>query len=297
MKGKGNSYTTYFRQLDPRLGRWLTIDPKARPWESPYVSMANNPILYSDHLGDTVKFASQGAESLYNSYRSEVNSRIANIKGEISNTTKRRQLTKLNKQLKTYNGINNELNALESSTDVFRIRIDGDFVPETMTGSYAGGNIGYNKRTEEIDVNVKLSGHNYTAIQVAAHKLKHADQFQNFRLNFNGNSGGNAYDQTDEIEAFHRQNLFGSSVNYVDPFNMVSTYYSNLSKISKVVSQSEIIHQFVGDITSAERNFTLGTMGRAPSKIINRGDIPSYKSGRLKMIMNLIENTQWQMKH
>ncbi|MDD2982853.1 MAG: hypothetical protein PHQ74_05645 [Crocinitomicaceae bacterium] len=28
VKGKGNSYTTFFRQLDPRLGRWLTIDPE-----------------------------------------------------------------------------------------------------------------------------------------------------------------------------------------------------------------------------------------------------------------------------
>src|SRR5690554_5043938 len=33
LKGSGNHYTTFFRQLDPRLGRWLTIDPKANPWE------------------------------------------------------------------------------------------------------------------------------------------------------------------------------------------------------------------------------------------------------------------------
>ena len=47
LKGKGNSYTTEFRQYDPRLGKWLTIDPETRsfPWSSPYVSMSNNPIL------------------------------------------------------------------------------------------------------------------------------------------------------------------------------------------------------------------------------------------------------------
>ncbi len=44
-KGEGNSYTTEFRQLDPRLGRWLTIDPLFAkfPWQSSYTSFDNNP--------------------------------------------------------------------------------------------------------------------------------------------------------------------------------------------------------------------------------------------------------------
>ena len=55
VKGSGNSYTTEFRQLDPRLGRWLSIDPKATsmPWQSPYCSMDNNPIWFNDPLGDS----------------------------------------------------------------------------------------------------------------------------------------------------------------------------------------------------------------------------------------------------
>ncbi len=53
LKGEGNSYTTFFRQLDPRLGRWLSLDPKASSWESPYASMGNNPVIIIDIMGDT----------------------------------------------------------------------------------------------------------------------------------------------------------------------------------------------------------------------------------------------------
>ena len=30
IKGDGNSYTTEFRQYDPRLGRWISLDPLMR---------------------------------------------------------------------------------------------------------------------------------------------------------------------------------------------------------------------------------------------------------------------------
>jgi len=54
IKGNGNSYTTEFRQLDPRLGRWLSLDPMMDklPWQSPYCSMDNNPIWHNDKKGD-----------------------------------------------------------------------------------------------------------------------------------------------------------------------------------------------------------------------------------------------------
>ena len=53
VKGNGNSYTTEFRQYDPRLGRWLSLDPlKGKyPWMSPYVAFNNNPIFFIDPLG------------------------------------------------------------------------------------------------------------------------------------------------------------------------------------------------------------------------------------------------------
>ena len=52
MKGSGNSYTTFFRQYDPRIARWKSIDPVKAAWESPYVAFRNSPIILNDPNGD-----------------------------------------------------------------------------------------------------------------------------------------------------------------------------------------------------------------------------------------------------
>lgn len=51
-EGEGKHYTSYFRQYDPRLGRWWSHDPVAQLGESPYAAMYNNPIGFSDPFGD-----------------------------------------------------------------------------------------------------------------------------------------------------------------------------------------------------------------------------------------------------
>ena len=53
VSGEGNSYTTQFRQYDPRLGRWKSLDPLMAmfPNMSPYVGFANNPIIFNDPYG------------------------------------------------------------------------------------------------------------------------------------------------------------------------------------------------------------------------------------------------------
>ena len=53
VSGDGNSYTTEFRQLDPRLGRWFSVDPMEFKYAyiTPYASMHNNPINITDVKG------------------------------------------------------------------------------------------------------------------------------------------------------------------------------------------------------------------------------------------------------
>ncbi len=73
VKGAGNSYTTEFRQLDPRTGRWWSTDPITHPQYSPYSTFDNNPIYYSDPSGaDSETDPPRGGGSDENNYEGEV---------------------------------------------------------------------------------------------------------------------------------------------------------------------------------------------------------------------------------
>lgn len=54
LKGNGNSYDFGARIYDPRIGRFLSIDPRSSDFVhlSPYVSSTDNPIYYIDQDGE-----------------------------------------------------------------------------------------------------------------------------------------------------------------------------------------------------------------------------------------------------
>ncbi|MDP2174287.1 MAG: hypothetical protein Q8K70_00105 [Bacteroidota bacterium] len=60
VSGDGNSYTTEYRQLDVRLGRWFSRDPIERAFESDYAGFSNNPIVKVDPDGDSDFYTANG---------------------------------------------------------------------------------------------------------------------------------------------------------------------------------------------------------------------------------------------
>tara|TARA_B100001245_G_C22893249_1_gene430518 strand:+ start:1202 stop:2086 length:885 start_codon:yes stop_codon:yes gene_type:complete len=76
VKGNGNSYTTFFRQYDPRIGRWLSLDPKMAkyPSWSPYVFNFNNPINLIDPRGDDPISAIRRLSNISTQFNDKLNS-------------------------------------------------------------------------------------------------------------------------------------------------------------------------------------------------------------------------------
>ena len=63
-----NQYTTEFRQLDARFGRWFSPDPVFQEHQSPYNSMNGNPINLNDPNGDSPP----GADNIKNEWINKI---------------------------------------------------------------------------------------------------------------------------------------------------------------------------------------------------------------------------------
>lgn len=84
VKGEGNHYTTHFRQLDVRVGRWFSIDPKVTDYESPYLSMGGNPILHNDPLGDKIKWRNSDGSKMDRDDRKALRATIKELRKDES---------------------------------------------------------------------------------------------------------------------------------------------------------------------------------------------------------------------
>ena len=62
----GNHNSALYWAYDTRLGRRWNLDPKPNPNFSSYACFADNPVLHSDPLGDTIKIhAKEGNNNIY----------------------------------------------------------------------------------------------------------------------------------------------------------------------------------------------------------------------------------------
>ena len=243
MKGDGNNYTTEFRQLDTRLGRWFSIDPKATPWESPYVSMGNNPIWRNDVFGDIfdevskegIKNHKSNTVNRINSSKNEINK----IQNEISQLTKSTNISqeealsiidptgRLGELNQTVNELNSaiiEINELENSNQIYSISKLQSNENSSITGMtyHKNGSV-----VAEFSNEISL-----------AHELKHMYQFEKGETSFQlkGNGAGYLHDATDEIEAYNRESYYSSnsSVRNMSVEDIISrnNVYTDLPKVS-----------------------------------------------------------------
>ncbi|KPK36496.1 MAG: hypothetical protein AMK70_02055 [Nitrospira bacterium SG8_35_1] len=221
-----NWYDYGFRFYDPALARWHVSDPKAEKYFSwsPYSYCYNNPLIFVDPQGDTVKFVGVAEEAAYNDYKNTVNSRVEAYDKRTKTLrdkgkTERADRRDAKRSNNVYVQIQGELNAVETDENVYRVRMGSN-----ISNSAGAGNISYNSTTNEIDVNIATGG-GWTTMQKVAHEFKHVDQFINRELDLSPDGkGGLLYDKTDEVAAFKRQNLFGTPVN---PVSFVNENYSD----------------------------------------------------------------------
>jgi hypothetical protein len=122
--GFGNHNTALFWEYDTRLGRRWNMDPKPNPSFSNYSSFCNNPIFYSDLLGDTIK--NSASDVIKQKYQNVQNAQtqfdnlVSNHKGKLRNRDIRNYrresgLRNAQNELKEWKGIEQKINSMIST--------------------------------------------------------------------------------------------------------------------------------------------------------------------------------------
>ena len=250
--------TAPYWEYDTRIGRRWNLDPKPNPSTSSYSTLANNPIVYKDVLGDTIS----GDLGAYKQVKNYVTNSISTIDQNINNViiqinsretagkgTKslKRKLNKLETLKGSYQEVLNEFTTLEQSSQVYNIITDGSSVDLPPN---AGGLTEFNNQTGYVDIKI---GTTMSFIESLPHELKHAFQFQTQKLSLGWNGGGGVlYDLQDEVEAYRRSKLFGLYAGENIDANWVIDRGYSASLSSMQITWQTPVGQYPGAVTYGE---------------------------------------------
>ena len=236
-KGSGNSYTTFYRQLDPRVGRWFSIDPVEQPWQSPYCSMDNNPVFLNDVLGNYTEFKDKKAEKDFNNAQDKVKNKISSLEKSISVNSdklkteglKPKEVKKINNEIEKTQGILKDWKKLESDFETIKSSPVKFVYSSDMTGidpRYDGETGAFNDYLSK-DESGEINGGKVSIFvregkdEIVIHENRHGNQ----RL-----QKTSATKVEREIEGFIYQKIYSalSVENFIN--NQIKDKYRNIEK-------------------------------------------------------------------
>ena len=222
------------RYYDGRTSVFLSVDPLAEkfPGISSYAFVANNPVRFIDPNGEEfTESAAKWFKKLWNNVTNRIEKNNVqmgrkmnmvetgvNKRGKQISSKRANRLAKQVSRLQSENAelsqIANEIIALENSDQIYNVVISDKL---SSSSADKAGTI-YNKQTGEVDIVLPSN----TKIGLFAHEALHAYQFEAGITSLTAHDGNLnilpaynwlAYDQTDEIAAYKRQGIFGSTHN------------------------------------------------------------------------------------
>ena len=251
------------RYYDPSISVFMSADPLADkyPGWTPYHYVHNNPLRFIDPTGMKIVPAGDEEASALAEYRNAIDDKVNSFYKMADKKGWSQDKISSEAANNPYVQIQTELNDLEDSEEIFRIRM-GD----NISNPKGGGNLYYNVENKEFDVNLSNKG-DFSNMQKLSHELTHAHQYLEGEIGFEFNrpnlSKPILLDLNDEFEAVARQNLFTS-----DPIKDVNKWvennyflpYDNL----KVSNLSESQKQGYRDRIRVFNNIKLNNKDKSP---------------------------------